>query len=460
MKIKFSIFISLIVTSIAFSQVYPDQFYELKIDSLKNKIESLSGVKLSIDGKSFELEDNVLEGYIIIKEQTSQFPFNQGLPSYNGKVYDNKSGFKVLIRFPYGNGWSPWLTVGYWQTNIWNTYGSTSYSGGYVDVDYVKLSSYVSKWQFQIILTRTTLSSKSPSIHKVSFFISDSRTTSNVNVAQLVNDNPKEFFISTSFIYQYSVDPVIGKDICSPTTVSMILKSYNIQVDPYQFAVTTYDTYHKMFGVWPRVVQNAAEYGLDGAVTRYRTWSDARKVLDANGRIAMSLGSPLYPNGHLVMLAGFTNDGRVIVHDPAKSNGYSYIHDKTNLTQSWFAKGGISYTFYNPNNVTSVKNKSERYLENSFELFQNYPNPFSTRGVSAFGGNPTTTISYYLTSPNSVQLKIYDVLGNEISTLVEEFQEAGIYKINFDGSNLSSGIYIYRLIVGKNSLIKKMMLLK
>jgi hypothetical protein len=65
-----------------------------------------------------------------------------------------------------------------------------------------------------------------------------------------------------------------------------------------------------------------------------------------------------------------------------------------------------------------------------------------------------------LTSPNSVQLKIYDVLGNEISTLVEEFQEAGIYKINFDGSDLSSGIYIYRLTVGKNSLIKKMMLLK
>ncbi|MCX7876548.1 MAG: C39 family peptidase [Melioribacteraceae bacterium] len=450
MNVNLLISLLFFICSVLFAQVYPDQFYELRIDSLKNKIETSSGVKLSNDGKSFVLEDNVLDGFIIFKEQTSQFPFNQGLPSYNGKVYDNQSGFKVQMRFPYGSGWSDWLTVGYWQTNIWNNYGLTAFNGGYIDVDYVKLTSYTSKWQFKVILTRNSLSSKSPSIHKISFFVNDSKTTSNVNVAQIVNDNPKEIFIPTSFIYQYGVDPVIGKDICSPTTVSMILRSYNIQVDPYQFAVTTYDSYHKMFGVWPRVVQNAAEYGLDGAVTRYRTWSETRKVLEAKGRIAMSLGSPLYPNGHLVMLAGFTNDGKVIVHDPAKSNGNSYIHDKTNLTQSWFAKGGISYTFYNPNNITSVENISDKNIFNSFELYQNYPNPF----------NPSTTISYFLTSPNSVQLKIYDVLGNEITTLVHEFQEAGNYKINFDGSNLSNGVYIYRLIVGNNSLVKKMILMK
>ena len=88
-----------------------------------------------------------------------------------------------------------------------------------------------------------------------------------------------------------------------------------------------------------------AEFGLDGAVTRYRTWSEAREVLANGGRISMSVGPPLYP-GHLMMFAGFTSDGRPIVHDPAKSNGYSYIFNKTSLSQSWFAKGGVAYTFY------------------------------------------------------------------------------------------------------------------
>jgi hypothetical protein len=84
-------------------------------------------------------------------------------------------------------------------------------------------------------------------------------------------------------------------------------------------------------------VQNAAEYGLDGAVTRYRTWSQARGVLANGGRIAMSVGLPLY-SGHLMMLAGFNTNGDPIVHDPAKSNGYSYVFNKNDLSHSWFDK--------------------------------------------------------------------------------------------------------------------------
>jgi hypothetical protein len=454
MKIKITliILIGIISNNLIHAQIYPDQFYELKIDSIKSKIEISEGIKISDDGKSIVLQNNVLDGYFILKEQTSQFPFNQGLPSYNGKVYDNQSGFKVQMRFPYGNDWSPWLTIGYWHDHIWQTYGTTTYSGGYVDVDYVKLYSYVSKWQFKVILSRNSIASNSPSIYKLSFFVSDSKTTSNTNISQLVNDNPKEIFIPTDFVYQYNVDPVIGKDICSPTTVSMILKSYKIKVDPYQFAVTTYDSYHKMFGVWPRVVQNAAEYGLDGAVTRYRSWSDTRKILESNGRIAMSLGSPLYPNGHLVMLAGFTNDGKVIVHDPARSNGNSYIHDKTSLSQSWFNKGGIAYTFYNPNNVVAIESPFEPSLDNTFELYQNYPNPF----------NPETVISYKLSVESYVTLKVFDLLGNEIATLVSEEQKPGFFNYQFSiiKYQLSSGVYFYQLKAGNFIQSRKMIIMK
>ncbi|OGV04683.1 MAG: hypothetical protein A3J84_00855, partial [Ignavibacteria bacterium RIFOXYA2_FULL_37_17] len=419
---RFTLYISLLTIIISASvlraQVYPDQHYVLRIDSIKAKIESSEGIKISEDGKSIVLQENSLNGYFILSEQSSQQPFNQGLPSWNGTAPTSGGSFKVQIRFPYLNSWSPWLTVGYWKTNIWSDYGTTSYSGGKINYDWASIYTYVSKWQYKVIITRNNLTDTSPSIHKLSLFVSDSRTTSNVNISQIVTDNPAAIFIPTSFIHQNSVDPQIGGSICSPTTVSMILRSYSINVDPYQFALTTYDPYYKMFGIWPRVVQNGSEYGLDGAVTRYRTWSEARAVLEKGGRIGISVGSPLYDNGHLIMLAGFDNNGNPIVHDPAKSNGYSYVFNKSLLSQSWFSKGGVAYTFYPKDNVVSVDLSDNKIIPDKFELYQNYPNPF----------NPVTSIKYQITVSDFVSLKVYDAIGSEVATLVNETKSTGTYE--------------------------------
>ena len=85
-----------------------------------------------------------------------------------------------------------------------------------------------------------------------------------------------------------------------------------------------------------------------------------------------------------------------------------------------------------------------------FCLYQNYPNPF----------NPTTKISYQIPEPSFVTLKVYDMLGNEIKTLVNEEKPAGEYKVNFDGKKLTSGIYLYQLKAGSYYETKKMILLK
>ena len=447
--IKQIIYFFLIISSYSFSQIYSDQFYSQKIDSIFSNIETSEGITLSADGKSIMLQDSVNDGYFILKPQSSAEPFNQGLPSWNGSSPNFNGGFKVQMRFPFSSGWSPWLTVGYWKSNVWSTYGTTTYGGGYIDYDVVKLYTYRSSWQFKVILTRSNATIESPSIHKLSFYVSDTRTTTSINYTQILNDNPPQIFIPTGFIWQYGVDPTIGGDICSPTSVSMILKSYAVNVDPYQFAIDNFDPYFNMFGIWPRAVQNAAEYGLDGAVTRYRNWSDAYTVLANGGRIAMSIGQPLY-SGHLVMLAGFTSDGRPIVHDPAKSNGYAYVYNKSDISHSWFDKGGVAYTFYHPDSVTVGVEYNGDITVNDFELFQNYPNPF----------NPTTNITFAINSSERVSLKVYDMLGNEIRTLINEEMSAGSYVINFDGSGLASGMYLYKLLAGDKSEIKKMILMK
>jgi Tol biopolymer transport system component len=86
----------------------------------------------------------------------------------------------------------------------------------------------------------------------------------------------------------------------------------------------------------------------------------------------------------------------------------------------------------------------------SFELQNCFPNPF----------NPTTTIRYHLSKTGSVNLKIYDLTGREVATLVNEKKPAGIYSISWNATRLSSGVYFSVLTSGKFSQVKKMLLIK
>ncbi len=85
-----------------------------------------------------------------------------------------------------------------------------------------------------------------------------------------------------------------------------------------------------------------------------------------------------------------------------------------------------------------------------YELLNSYPNPF----------NPTTTISYSIKKNGLTSLKVYDILGNEVATLVKENETAGNYSVEFNAGRLPSGIYIYRLISGNFTDSKKLILLK
>ena len=86
----------------------------------------------------------------------------------------------------------------------------------------------------------------------------------------------------------------------------------------------------------------------------------------------------------------------------------------------------------------------------TFTLEQNYPNPF----------NPTTTIRYSIPERQYVTLRIYNSLGELVSEPINDLREAGSYELNFNSSDLPSGIYFYRLISGKNIETKKMILVK
>jgi hypothetical protein len=92
----------------------------------------------------------------------------------------------------------------------------------------------------------------------------------------------------------------------------------------------------------------------------------------------------------------------------------------------------------------------ENGIPSEYSLNQNYPNPF----------NPTTVINYQLPTNGFMSLKVYDVLGKEVATLVNEYKEAGYYEASFDASRLSSGVYFYKLQAGNFVMTKKMLLAK
>lgn len=101
-------------------------------------------------------------------------------------------------------------------------------------------------------------------------------------------------------------------------------------------------------------------------------------------------------------------------------------------------------------NDGSVLTSVEEEIANEFYLYQNYPNPF----------NPETSIEYQVSRYEMIMLKVYDVIGNEIASLVNEIKTPGKYKVKFDGSNLSSGVYLYRLQAGNYVQTRKLLLMK
>ena len=116
---------------------------------------------------------------------------------------------------------------------------------------------------------------------------------------------------------------------------------------------------------------------------------------------------------------------------------------------SWQNVSLWSYTWIgNKWSVTGVKDAKQTVI--NYQLAQNYPNPF----------NPTTQIQYSIMKSGMVSLKIYDILGRQVATLVNQFQASGKYTVNFNATNLASGVYFYEIQSGSFQSVKKMMLLK
>ena len=166
------------------------------------------------------------------------------------------------------------------------------------------------------------------------------------------------------------------------------------------------------------------------------TWRD-----DGNSYPPGRLDFQVFTNSVLNVEKAFTIQTEVM--SPERLAKYGLLKNDSGDASDHFPKV-TDYSFNIPTDV------SDKTIPNEFNLEQNYPNPF----------NPTTNIGFRISEGGFVTLKIYDVLGNEVATLVNENKPAGSYEVEFNGSNLPSGVYFYQLKAGNNIETKKLMLLK
>lgn len=137
------------------------------------------------------------------------------------------------------------------------------------------------------------------------------------------------------------------------------------------------------------------------------------------------------------------------------NGGASYLDNEAGFGLNHFlslkiAGGNVYRINVFADQVTAVEQIPDNNIPKTYTLSQNYPNPF----------NPTTNIVYTVPKSGLVTLKIYNILGQEVTTLFQGFQNTGKYVASFDASKLASGVYIYRLQADNTLLTKKMMLLK
>ncbi len=192
-------------------------------------------------------------------------------------------------------------------------------------------------------------------------------------------------------------------------------------------------------------VQRSPSISTDGSGNFVITWSDER-------------------NGDFDIYAQrYASDGTAVGNNFRVSNTYKgrqlspevkLWNNRIYTTWSDNRAGGTGYDIWanvldwdNPVGV-DISEHEQSQVPSKFALDQNYPNPF----------NPTTMISYSIPKSNFVTLKIYDRLGREVQTLVNQLQEANTYIINFHANELASGIYFYRIQVGNSIVVTKKML--
>lgn len=369
----------------------------------------------------------------------------QSVISFNNKLYANLNSGGVYISTDNGTTWNAVASSGGLTANGW-CLGSSSNNifAGYLGYGIYTSTDAGTNW------TQTLIG------EDITFFLN-----ANNKIYAVANGTPGGIYVSTDnglgwahINYSFSDNPTclaqVGNYMFAGCfNAKLFASTDNGATWTLSNSGITNGKVTSIVNVGNKILASTYGWGVFISTNNGSTWINP----SGNSTYIQSF----FVNGTNVIAGSGSGMGVSISYD----GGTSWVYNNTGLTTldvNYITLIGTDIYACTSNGIfkrplqqilTSV-DENKNSLPNSFSLEQNYPNPF----------NPSTTISYSVPKTNFVTLKIFDGLGREVTTLVNENKLPGKYEIKFNGTKLSSGVYLYQMTAGNFVETKKLILMK
>jgi hypothetical protein len=309
---------------------------------------------------ALELDDNAdafpRAGTWTSAETATAFAFTELLPSWNVSAPpDTGLRMDVRVRGARSQRWSPWLYLGSWGRMSNGTERRVTCSQGVVNIDYLALDAPADAYQVRVRFESFSFDPQVvPTLRRLA--VAYSGVTGATRNSQTIDGWVRD--LAVPFRTQKDAPKPLAGEICSPTSVSMVLAYWGVDKPVVENALAVYDAENEIFGNWGRAVARAGELGMDGWLTRFRNWDRVKAEIAAGQPVIASIRfkagtfpSAVLPStgGHLIVIRGFNAAGDVIVNDPAsKERGNGAVYRADELARAWFDHGGVGYVIRRP----------------------------------------------------------------------------------------------------------------
>jgi hypothetical protein len=297
------------------------------------------------------------EGSWVGPEVTSAMGFTELLPSWNPDCPEGTGvRLDVRVRDAGGGRWSPWFYLGSWGKTVGKEKRVTQDEsfGGIVRIDYLKLRRTADAYQARITFYSFALDEGvNPSVRRLAVCYSGVVEEEVKRAGGMEGSEQRTFDLAVPFRAQTVEHKALKGEICSPTSVSMVMQYWGFDRPTAENALAIYDAEYDLFGNWGRAVAWAGQNGFDAYLRRYRNFEQVKESLGAGQPIVASVRfkegeCPSFvmkkTAGHLIVIRGTTADGQVIVNDPAsKEKGNGAIYKAEDVKRAWLDKGGVGY---------------------------------------------------------------------------------------------------------------------
>ncbi len=314
----------------------------------------LSDVEPTADGKAVALAQRAAgyasQGEIVSPSRRSDRGFNDLVLSWSASAPAG-TALTFYVRVQSGGEWSGWYAMGVWRDGRGASVRGQQDGLGRVEVDTLVLARPAEAWQYRVVLSSGD-PTRSPQLRSVSVVVADRSHPPAGPPVQLPEGWARELPVPTDS--QVIQDPAVAWSICSPTSLTMILRYWGVPTTVPEVYRGVRDATSGIYGNWPLNTAYAAELGFDAYVTRMYSLDQLRAEIAAGRPVAVSVkyaagelpGAALNStSGHLIVVRGFTADGKVIVNDPAAPNrdGVRRVLNARDLERIWLRSGGVAY---------------------------------------------------------------------------------------------------------------------